>query len=116
MISLGEISQLDWRNPWWGLLALQPFIMTLLLRLRRAKVLHYAEAHLLPWAMRGKFGLKQHGWAKVANLAVWILLACAAADPRVPLVIGNGQQKQDVHFLSPEQVYWDWLLSERDPS
>jgi len=98
MISLEELSQVDWRSPWWGLLALQPFVMALLLKLRRIRVLHYAEAHLLPWAMRGNFGLKQHKWGKAANLMVWILLACAAAGPRVPLAIGNGQQKQDVRL------------------
>ncbi len=86
MISPGELTQLDWRNPWWLMLALQPWIMYGLLRLRRNRIFHYADAHLLPWTLRGNPGTPSGRLRNLANIFAWLLLACAAADPRLPLV------------------------------
>ena len=94
MMGMGELYQLEWSRPWWGLLVLLPLVMALLLRLRRTQVLHYAEAHLLGWVMRGSFGQSQSRWLKIMHLAAWLLLACAAAGPRLPLVSEGGAQKQ----------------------
>ncbi|BBP05534.1 hypothetical protein TPL01_03070 [Sulfuriferula plumbiphila] len=97
MISLGELAQLDWRNPWWLVLALQPLLMAALLRWRRGRVLHYADAHLLPWAMRGSFGVASGKWRSLANVLAWGLLACAAAGPRLPLVTTPEQRAAVLH-------------------
>jgi len=94
MISLGELFQLEWSHPWWGLLALQPLIMALLLKLRRIQVMHYAETHLLGWVVRGSFGLNQNSRVGFMHLAAWLLLACAAAGPRLPLLSDGGARQQ----------------------
>lgn len=96
MTGLGELTQLDWRNPWWLMLALQPLLMATLLHWRRGRVLHYAEAHLLPWAVRGAFGVPSNG-RRVANMLAWLLLACAAAGPRLPLLITPEQRTATLH-------------------
>lgn len=92
MISLGDLAQIEWRSPWWLLLALQPLLMAALVRLRRSRVLHYAEAHLQPWAVLGHFS--DAGRAKRAMLIVpaWLLLAVAAAGPRLPLAQPTGER------------------------
>ncbi len=97
MIIMGELSQLEWRNAWWGLLMLQPLVMLLLLKLKRAKVLHYADSHLHPWVMRGNVGLNQGVWHTLILLAAWALLACAAAGPRLPIVNSSGQKMPSLH-------------------
>jgi Ca-activated chloride channel family protein len=81
-----EWTQLEWTHPAWALLALQPVVMALLLKLRRNQVLHYADAHLLAWVVRGSFGVQKKLWNRVLNIAAWILLGCALAGPRLPLV------------------------------
>lgn len=95
MTALGELAQLDWRNPWWLLLALQPLLMSALLRLRRGRILRYAEPHLQPWALRGAFDTAgRHGWR---NLLAWALLACAAAGPRLPVQTAPEQKAALLH-------------------
>ncbi len=103
MINIGMLSQLDWAHPWWALLALQPVLMALLLKLRRNQVLHYADAHLLAWAVRGHLDVQQSRWRGVLNFIAWLLLACALAGPRLPL-LGDadhyqGQQAKQSHEL-----------------
>lgn len=99
MISWAELSQLEWAHPLWALLSLQPVLMILLLRLRHQQVLHYADAHLLPWVLRGGEQGRQERWKQLLNLAAWLLLACAAAGPRLPLVLGDGQQATQRHEM-----------------
>lgn len=91
--------QLEWSHPWWALLALQPLLMALVLKLRRNQVLHYADAHLLPWVVRGSVHDRQVKWKGLLNVAAWLLLACAAAGPRLPLVSGNAQQAVQRHEM-----------------
>ena len=81
--------QLDWRNPWWGLLALQPLLMAGWLFWRRQKIVHYADPHLQPWALRGRLGAAPVGWRNTINALAWVLLACAAAGPRTPLMVSQ---------------------------
>ena len=96
MTGLGELAQLDWRNPWWLALALQPLLVAALLRWRQGRVLHYADAHLLPWVVRGTFGVSSNG-RRVANMLAWLLLACAAAGPRLPLLTTLEQRIAALH-------------------
>jgi len=100
---LTAFSQLEWAHPLWALLALQPVLMALLLKLRRNQVLHYADAHLLAWAMRGNLDVQQSRWRGMFNFIAWLLLACALAGPRLPL-LGDadhyqGQQAKQGHEL-----------------
>jgi Ca-activated chloride channel family protein len=92
MISPGDLAQIEWRNPWWLLLALQPLLIAALVRLRHSRVLHYAEAHLRPWAVLGHFA----GAGKVRRAMLvfpaWLLLAVAAAGPRLPLAPPTGER------------------------
>ena len=91
--------QLEWAQPWWALLALQPVVMALLLKLRRNQVMHYADAHLLAWVVRGSLGMQQHLWSRVINFSAWILLGFALAGPRLPLVSDNAQQAAQRHDM-----------------
>ena len=82
---MNDFAQLEWRNLWWLLLALQPLIFAALEKFQRAQVLDYAENHLRPWAISG--GVRQPGqrWTRVLTMLAWVALACAAAGPRLPL-------------------------------
>ena len=95
MMSWAELSQLEWAHPLWAMLALQPVLMMLLLKLRRNQVLHYADVHLRPWAMRNNMDLesKQGRWREVFNYLAWVLLASALAGPRIPLMSDQAHQQ-----------------------
>jgi len=101
MMSWTQLLHLDWEwsHPLWALLALQPLLMLLLLRLRRQQVLHYADAHLLPWVLRGGEKVGQERWKQGLNVVAWLLLACAAAGPRLPLALGDDQQAIQRHEM-----------------
>lgn len=83
------IPQIEWQQPLWLLLALQPLLMHGLLFIRRRKLLSYAEPHLLPWAVRGAAMAKPKRGPVIANILFWLLLALAAAGPRIPVGAGN---------------------------
>lgn len=85
MMALADLLQVQWRNPWWLLLALQPLFIALWLRLRRRRVLHYADAHLLPWAVSARAAPTDTGWRRALDFLFWLLLAAALAGPRLPL-------------------------------
>ena len=100
MMNWAALSQLEWTHPLWALLALQPLLMGLLLKLRRRQILHYADAHLLAWVVRGSAGVKQEKWRGLLNIAAWLLLAGALAGPRLPLVSDPQQQTIQRHAIS----------------
>ncbi len=82
---------LHWREPLWLGLALMPLLFVWWRWRRRARLLRYADAALLPWASsRPSAGPTSslRGWAH--GLA-WLLLALAAAGPRTPLELREGQ-------------------------
>jgi len=87
VISLSDFAQLEWRNPWWLLLALQPLVFAALAKFKRAHVLDYADQHLRPWAIVGSAPQPGQRWAGVLTMLAWIALACAAAGPRLPLTM-----------------------------
>lgn len=99
MINFAQWSQLEWTHPGWALLALQPLLMSLLLTLRRRQILHYADAHLLPWVLKNSAGVKQVRWRGVINFAAWVMLAAAAAGPRLPLQSDPAQQVKPAQQL-----------------
>ena len=98
MINLSILSQLDWQYPWALLLALQPLLMGLLLRLRRERALRYAAPHLLPWAVMNKASADNHSRWRVLHGGYglfWMLLALAAAGPRIPDTTIAKQETQE---------------------
>ena len=100
MMNWNALLSLEWSHPWWALLALQPLLMALLLTLRRNQVLHYADAHLQAWAMRGGERKHQSRWKGVLSMLAWLLLACAAAGPRLPLVaVENAKPEVQRHEM-----------------
>jgi Ca-activated chloride channel family protein len=82
---LGLLTQLDWRAPAWGLLLLIPLALAGLTWQRRHRLLAYAEAPLRPWAMSHSGDLSASPWRALAGWLAWLLLAVAAAGPRLPL-------------------------------
>jgi Ca-activated chloride channel family protein len=86
VIRLNDFAQLEWRNLWWLLLALQPLVLVVLAKFKRAQVLEYADPHLRAWAIVGSAPQRAQRWARVLTMLAWLALACAAAGPRLPLV------------------------------
>lgn len=99
MIAFADLLQLEWRNPWWLLLALQPLLVAGLLRLRRHRLLHYADAHLLPWALSSRVVASARRARRAGHAVFWLLLACALAGPRLPLP-GDNQRGNDGQKLT----------------
>lgn len=87
---------LDWREPLWGLLALQPLLLWALSYWRRHKLAGYADAELLPWAVLAGGTRPVERWRLLGQLVAWALLAAAAAGPRLPLeaTAGDGPLSQ----------------------
>ncbi|MBT9589963.1 MAG: VWA domain-containing protein [Thiobacillus sp.] len=82
---------LHWREPLWLGLAAVPLVFVWWQQRRRARLLRYADAALLPWAASlpgAGSSSNLRGWAH--GLA-WLLLALAAAGPRTPLELRDGQ-------------------------
>lgn len=100
MIGWGELAQVEWRSPAWGLLALLPLAVALLARLRRRRIRGYAEPHLLPWVLAAGPGAGRGRGRRAALLAAWLLLAGAAAGPRLPLEGGGAEAGRLRHPLN----------------
>ena len=88
---IDTLLSLHWREPLWLGLALMPLLFAGWRWRRRARLLRYADAALLPWAA------SQPGAGSTSNLRAWahglawVLLALAAAGPRTPLALLEGQ-------------------------
>jgi Ca-activated chloride channel family protein len=87
---------LHWREPLWMGLAVVPLLFGWWHRQRRARLLRYADADLLPWAMnlpvgRQASGLRGSRKVALAHALAWLLLALAAAGPRMPLELHDDQ-------------------------
>lgn len=83
MINLLE--SLNWREPLWLLLAVQPIVIYLLVLLaRRLQKDHYAEPHLLPWVKLNNNKAGTHSFLKRLLLVIaWLAFAIAMAGPRI---------------------------------
>jgi Ca-activated chloride channel family protein len=115
---MSELAQLDWRNPWWLLLALQPVLLTLLAWRGRRRALDYADAHLRPWAVRGGLAAARWSWRGVLSVLAWVLLACAAAGPRLPLVAapeGGAARVHDMDIIVVLDVSPSMLAADVSP-
>ncbi|MBT9613993.1 MAG: VWA domain-containing protein [Burkholderiales bacterium] len=99
-MSLGELLQLQWRAPLWWLLALMPFLLIGLARLRKPSWQRYADPPLQPWAVRHGNTIEQQTLLRtLTEWAFWLLLACALAGPRLPLETLSNQPQQTKHDM-----------------
>ncbi|MBI3432739.1 MAG: VWA domain-containing protein [Hydrogenophilales bacterium] len=88
---IDPLLHLHWREPLWLGLAAVPLLFGGWRRRRRARLLHYADAELLPWAVARSEVEKAGRLRALAQALAWILLALAAAGPRLPLELHDGQ-------------------------
>ena len=80
-----NLQYLDWTTPW-GLLVLPlPLLLAWLSRRRRSKLAAWADPHLMPWAVAARGEAKGLHWRRPLDWLAWMLLAVAAAGPRLPL-------------------------------
>lgn len=86
MLDWSELGQLQWRFPWGSLLILLPLMLGWLARRRQQRLAHYAEPHLLPWAVQRRAAGAASRARRGAEVLAWALLALAAAGPRLPAV------------------------------
>ena len=101
MIGVGELAQIQWREPWWLLLALQPLLLVTLRVLRGHRESRYADATLRPWVL-DRAPVNASGWRwfrATANLLAWLLLAVAMAGPRLPLTVAGDAESEPGQLL-----------------
>ncbi|MEE9302165.1 MAG: VWA domain-containing protein, partial [Thiotrichaceae bacterium] len=81
------LANLDWRQPLWLLVALQPLLLWLVVRwLQQHKEVLFADAHLLPWIqVRQKKTVTEQILSRNSAYGLaWILMALTLAGPRLP--------------------------------
>lgn len=88
---IDTLLHLQWREPLWLVVAAVPPGFVAWRWRRRARVLHYADADLLPWAASVAGKRTGFGARAILEALAWILLALAAAGPRLPLPLHDGQ-------------------------
>lgn len=86
-----SLLHVHWRETWWLLLAALPLVFGGWRRARHERLLRYADAGLLPWAARFSAAQTNGLWRTLAHGLAWGLLALAAAGPRQPLEVQDGQ-------------------------
>jgi Ca-activated chloride channel family protein len=85
-----NLTQLDWATldfstPWGALVLLVPLALAWLAQHRRAKLAAWADPHLMPWAVAEIGKGEPRNWRRLIDWLAWVLLAIAAAGPRLPL-------------------------------
>lgn len=83
--------QLHWREPAWLGLAAVPLLFGWWRGQRRARLLRYADADLLPWAASASSARAGHRVRTGVHALAWLLLALAAAGPRQPIDVREGE-------------------------
>lgn len=79
-----DLAHLDWATPLGGLLLAAPLLLAALAWRRRQKLAAWADPDLLPWAVASR-GEHRRDWRRAVDALAWLLLALAAAGPRLPL-------------------------------
>lgn len=86
-----QLLHLHWREPLWLGLAVAPLLLVWWRSRRRARLLRYADAELLPWAA-SQSAAQAGAWPRaLVHALAWLLLALAAAGPRLPLELHAGE-------------------------
>ena len=85
------VLQLHWREPFWLGLAAVPLLFGWWRGQRRARLLRYADADLLPWAASASSARAGHRVRTGFHALAWLLLALAAAGPRQPIDVREGE-------------------------
>lgn len=102
-MNLSDALQLiEWRQPMWLWLMLQPLLIVLLRFVRQTRQsTQYADKHLLPWVIRTpRISLAQRLLSKnSAYVIAWCLLAIAAAGPRVAKEIPGTEQLHQTNLM-----------------
>jgi len=88
---IDTLLNLHWREPLWLALAAVPLLFAGWRWRRRARLLRYADAALLPWAAQSAVAQQAAWLPTLAHALAWLLLALAAAGPRTPLDLRDGQ-------------------------
>ncbi len=88
---MDTLQNLHWREPLWLWLAAVPLLFAWWRHRRRARLLRYADVELLPWAASVPGTGSSSGVRGWAHALAWLLLALAAAGPRMPLELRDGQ-------------------------
>jgi Ca-activated chloride channel family protein len=86
-----SLLHLHWREPLWLGLAALPLVFGWWRRARHARLQRYADAALLPWAANQPAAQANQRWRALAHGLAWVLLALAAAGPRLPLEVRDGE-------------------------
>lgn len=100
MFNIFNMNIIDWREPLWLLLSLQPFIIYFIKNLIQIKnISAYADKKLQPWIRFPAYNslttqsLLTMLWSKnTAYVLAWLLLAIALAGPRTPISINNNEK------------------------
>ncbi|MEJ2361394.1 MAG: VWA domain-containing protein [Gammaproteobacteria bacterium] len=110
------LETIELRNPWWLLLALQPLVLWLLMRLRqRRRVDAFADKALLPWVeSAGQNARSPWRLRQLALVLAWCSLALAMAGPRIlqQTVAANTSQFLQLQVVVDES----YSMSARDVS
>ncbi|MCF6189269.1 MAG: VWA domain-containing protein [Cocleimonas sp.] len=113
------LNYLDWRQPLWLLLALQPLLLWLFLRWKNNKASNsFADKHLLPWVqVTQQKSLMQKVFSR--NSAYWlaiILLAIAMAGPRTALESADSKQASALDIMLVIDVSASMKATDIQPS
>ena len=101
---MGEFSWqlIEFRQPGWLLLALQPLFMHLFSRLKtNLDSTRYADEALLPWVIRSHDYSAQHWLRLISIQLVWVLIAFAMAGPRLSdsTIPAASQSRSDIMMV-----------------
>ncbi len=114
-----EIINVDWRQPLWLLLMLQPFILWIVIYWKHSRASNqFADKHLLPWVqITEQKSLLQKIFSR--DTAYWlsmILLAIAMAGPRTPLESANIKQASALDIMLVVDVSASMKATDIEPS
>ncbi len=113
------INNLEWRQPLWLFLALQPLILWLVLYWKNSRAGNqFADKHLLPWVqITEQKSILQKIFSR--DTAYWlsmILLAIAMAGPRTPLESADTKQASALDIMLVVDVSASMKATDIQPS
>ena len=88
---IDHLAQLHWREPLWLGLAAVPLLFLWWQGRQSARLLRYADPELFPWAAHTAAARPRTTMHALMHALAWLLFALAAAGPRVPLELREGQ-------------------------